>query len=79
MIPMNIRPKRIMTLSQIIKNQEVNVITPPPDNFLYEVYHIKDVSSYQKKFINVWYDDLFLSGNYHHEEANYSKSMTQKA
>jgi hypothetical protein len=51
-------------------NQEVNVITSLPDNFYYEVYSTKGVPSSQNPFTNVGYDDLFLSDNYHHEEAN---------
>jgi hypothetical protein len=51
-------------------NQEVNVITPLPDNFCYEVYPTNEVPSSQSPFINIGYDDPFLSDNYHHEEAN---------
>jgi hypothetical protein len=58
------------TKSNSENNQEVNVITPLPDNFCYEVYSTKEVPSSQNPFKNVRYDDLFLSDNYHHEEAN---------
>jgi hypothetical protein len=51
-------------------NQEVNVITPLPDNFCHEVYPTNEVPSSQSPFINIGYDDPFLSDNYHHEEAN---------
>jgi hypothetical protein len=41
-------------------NQEVNVITPLPDNFCYQVYPTKEVPSSKNPFINVGYDDFFF-------------------
>jgi hypothetical protein len=68
------KAKKDQDLRQTNKNnQEVNVITPLPDNFCYEISAPKRISSPQ---INDGYDDLFIS-DYNHghlqspmEEAN---------
>jgi hypothetical protein len=40
-------------------------LTSLPENFCYEVYSTKEVSSSLKLYINVGYDDLFFSDNTH--------------